>query len=99
VGIGTLITNQLAAVLIASVAYLIGTQVVGLAFYLLSELFDNPAIMEWQVILPSIASQVMISGADIPGLPSWWVGALVLFGYALITGVAGTLIVRRRDIA
>lgn len=98
VGIGTLITNQLAAVIIAAVAYLIGTQVVGLLFYLLAEWFNNQAIIEWQVILPSVASQVMVTGADVPGLPSWWVGTLVLFGYALVTGVAGTLIVRRRDI-
>jgi hypothetical protein len=41
----------------------------------------------------------MISGTELPGSPPRWVGAAVLVGYALVTGVIGTLIVRRRDIS
>jgi ABC-2 type transport system permease protein len=99
VGLGTLITNQLGAVITSSVLYLVGTQIVGLVFLLLSNLFDSEAIMEWQVIWPAMASQVMINGIDSPMLPPWWVGALVLVGYAIVAGVAGTLITRRRDIS
>jgi ABC-type transport system involved in multi-copper enzyme maturation permease subunit len=100
VAIGTLIINQLAATLIAAALYLVGTQLVGLVFFLLAEWLDNETILEWQVIVPSIASQVMtVGGEDIPGAPSWWVGALVLLGYAVAAGVAGVLITRRRDIS
>lgn len=99
VGLGTLITNQLGAVITASVVYLVGTQVVGLLFLLLSNLLKSESILEWQVLWPAIASQVMISGIDSPMLPAWWVGAVVLVGYALLSGTAGVLITRRRDIS
>ncbi|SCL41298.1 ABC-2 family transporter protein [Micromonospora pallida] len=99
VGLGTLITNQLGAVITASVVYLVGTQVVGLLFLLLSNLLKTQSILEWQVLWPAIASQVMISGVDSPLLPAWWTGALVLIGYAIASGLAGILITRRRDIS
>ncbi|MFI6229398.1 ABC transporter permease [Micromonospora echinospora] len=99
VGLGTLITNQLGAVITASVVYLVGTQVVGLLFLLLSNLFDSEAILEWQVVWPAMASQIMISGIDSPMLPPWWTGALVLVAYAVAAGLAGVMITRRRDIS
>jgi ABC-2 type transport system permease protein len=99
VGIGTLIPNQLGAVITASVLYLVGTQVAQLLFFLLSNWLDSEAVLKWQVILPSIASQVMISGNGSAMLPAWWVGALVLAGYALVSGATGILITRRRDIS
>lgn len=99
VGIGTLITNQLGAVITAGVLYLVGTQVVGLLFFLLSNALDNMAVVKWQVIWPAVASQVMISGAESEFTPAWWVGALVLVGYALVSGTVGVLLTRRRDIS
>ncbi|MGC4809882.1 ABC transporter permease [Micromonospora sp. DT228] len=99
VGIGTLIPNQLGAVISASVLYLIGTQVAQLLFFLLANWLDNEAVVKWQVIWPSVASQVMISGSSTELTPDWWVGALVLVGYALVSGIVGVLITRRRDIA
>ncbi|MEV0330009.1 ABC transporter permease [Micromonospora echinospora] len=99
VGLGTLITNQLGAVITASVVYLVGTQVVGLLFLLLSNLLDSEAILEWQVVWPAMASQIMISGIDSPMLPPWWTGALVLVAYAIAAGLAGVMITRRRDIS
>ena len=41
----------------------------------------------------------MISGTELPGNLPRWVGAVVLIGYALVTGVIGTLIMKRRDIS
>ena len=38
----------------------------------------------------------MISGAELPGNPPRWVGAAVLIGYAVVTGVIGTSITRTR---
>ncbi|TDC31775.1 ABC transporter permease [Micromonospora sp. KC213] len=99
VGIGTLITNQLGAVITASVVYLLGTQVVGVLFFLLANWLDNMAVMKWQVVWPAAASSIMVSGGESEMLPAWWVGALVLVGYALASGVAGVLITRRRDIS
>ncbi|PZF92566.1 ABC transporter permease [Micromonospora deserti] len=99
VGIGTLITNQLGAVITAAVLYLIGTQVVGLLFLLLANWLDTMSVIKWQVIWPAAASQIMISGGESEMTPAWWVGALVLVGYALLSGVAGVLITRRRDIS
>lgn len=98
VAIGTLITAQLAATILAAVLYLVGTQVAGLLFFLLSNWLGD-WVLKWQVIIPSIASQVMTTGgSDIPGTPEWWVGALVLLGYAVVAGLAGILITRMRDI-
>ncbi|SCF11409.1 ABC transporter permease [Micromonospora mirobrigensis] len=99
VGIGTLIPNQLGAVITAAVLYLVGTQVVQLLFLALSAWLDSQAILKWQVVWPAVASLVMISGEKSDILPAWWVGALVLIGYALASGVVGVLITRRRDIA
>jgi hypothetical protein len=100
VGFGTLITNQLGSVLTAVVLYLIGTQAATLVFFLLSEWLNNEAILEWAVVVPSVASSVMVSAApEVPGNPQWWLGALVLVAYALVTGAVGVLLTRRRDIS
>ncbi|MEW2375356.1 ABC transporter permease [Micromonospora sp. NPDC047812] len=99
IGIGTLITNQLGAVITAAVLYLVGTQVVGLLFMLLSNVLDSEAVVKWQVIWPAIASTVMVSEGQTDFTPAWWVGALVLIGYAVVSGVVGVLITRRRDIS
>jgi ABC-2 type transport system permease protein len=99
VGFGTLITNQLGAVLTAVVLYLVGTQAAQLIFFLLSNWLDSEALLEWQVVVPSIASQLMITGFDLPGSPPQWVGAAVLIGYAVVTGTIGIMLTRRRDIS
>jgi ABC-2 type transport system permease protein len=98
VGLGVLIRSQLAATLILGIVYVIGTSVVGLLFYLLTRYvahwFEN-----LQVLVPTTASALMISGTELPGNPPRWVGAVVLIGYAVVAGVVGTLITKRRDIS
>jgi ABC-2 type transport system permease protein len=98
VGLGVLIRSQLAATLILGIVYTIGTSVFQVIFALLSNYvakwFDN-----LQVLVPTTASQLMLSGTDLPGSPPRWVGAVVLIGYALVAGVLGTLITKRRDIS
>jgi ABC-2 type transport system permease protein len=98
VGVGVLIRSQLAATLTLAGVYLIGTSGIGLVFNLLAE-----HVAHWfnklQVLIPTVASQLMISGTDLPGNPPRWVGAVVLIGYALVSGVLGTAIMRRRDIS
>ncbi|MFI7601103.1 ABC transporter permease [Actinoplanes sp. NPDC049681] len=97
VGAGVLIRSQIAATLTLAILYTVGTSAVGLIFFLLTE-----NVARWfenlQVLIPTTASQLMISGTELPGNPPRWVGALVLIGYALVAGTLGTLITKKRDI-
>jgi ABC-2 type transport system permease protein len=98
VGFGVLIRSQIGATLTLSIGYVIGTMGASLVFFLLAEY-----VAEWfsklQVLVPTTASALMISGTELPGNPPRWVGAAVLIGYAVVTGVVGTLIMKRRDIS
>ena len=99
VGFGVLLRSQIGATVTAVVLYLLGTAAAGLVFSLLQNLLDADWISKLQVIVPSIASQLMISGTELPGNPPQWVGAVVLIGYAVVTGAIGTILVRTRDIS
>jgi ABC-2 type transport system permease protein len=98
VGAGVLIRSQIAATLVLAILYTVGTQVIGIIFFLLTEY-----VAEWtenlQVLVPTVASQLMISGTELPGSPPRWVGALVLIGYAVATGALGTMLTKRRDVS
>lgn len=98
VGAGVLIRSQIAATLVLAITYTVGTSAIGLIFFLLTE-----NVAQWfenlQVLIPTTASQLMIAGTELPGNPPRWVGAAVLIGYAVLTGVLGTLITKRRDIS
>jgi len=98
VGAGVLIRSQIAATLVLAILYTVGASVVGVIFFVLAE---NVArwIEKFQVLVPTTASQLMISGTDLPGNPPRWVGALVLIGYAVVTGALGTLLTKRRDVS
>jgi len=98
VGFGVLIRSQIAATVTAMAVYLAGFVGAALILNQLANRFGD-WINETQVAVPSIASQLMVSGTELPGSPPQWVGAVVLVGYAVVTGVVGTLIVRRRDIS
>jgi hypothetical protein len=58
------------------------TLILGLLTSLLE--WDWLADVQWAV--PSIASSLMTSGTDLPGQPSYWVGAVVLVAWAAVTG-------------
>jgi ABC-2 type transport system permease protein len=98
VGAGVLIRSQIAATLVLAITYVVGTQAIGIVFYLLT---NNVA--KWfenlQVIVPTTASQLMVSGTELPGNPPRWVGAAVLIAYAVVGGVVGTMITKSRDIS
>jgi ABC-2 type transport system permease protein len=98
VGLGVLIRSQLAATLTLAIVYTVGAAVIGGIFQLLAS-----QVAEWigklQVLVPTTASQLMLSGTELPGNPPRWVGAVVLIGYAALAGVVGTLITKRRDIS
>ena len=98
VGFGTLIRNQLAAVIVALALYLVASQIAAGIIQLIAFLTHADWVMKLAVVVPSIASQVMITGGDLPGNPPQWLGAVVLVAYGVVAGGAGTLITRRRDV-
>jgi ABC-2 type transport system permease protein len=98
VGLGVLIRSQLAAALTLSIVYVVGTSVINLIFSLLSSAWWK-WIENLEVLVPTTASQLMLSGTELPNNPPRWVGAVVLIGYALVAGLIGTLITKRRDIS
>ncbi|WP_433721813.1 ABC transporter permease [Actinoplanes sp. CA-051413] len=98
VGAGVLIRSQIGATIALSTTYVIGYFGATTIFFLLT-----PRIGEWfgklQVLVPPLASQLMVSGTELPGNPPRWVGAVVLIGYAVLAGGLGTWLMKRRDIA
>ncbi|MEV0459562.1 ABC transporter permease [Catellatospora methionotrophica] len=100
-GLGTLIHSQIGAVVTAMVVYL-GGFVGGMGVFNLirAYLIHGDWVLTSAVVMPSIASQVMVSPEKLyPQAASWWVGVLVLTGWALVAGAIGVVLNRRRDIA
>ncbi|MEU4428381.1 ABC transporter permease [Actinoplanes sp. NPDC024001] len=96
VGCGVLIRNQLAATLILSTLYVLGTAVVTAVFFVLSDWISGLEKLDF--LVPTVASDLMISGSMLPEGPGRLTGVVVLITYAAVTGAVGTLITRRRDI-
>lgn len=100
VGFGALIRSQIGATVTVSVLYVVGLYAADLLFTLLYLWLKQNWVQTAQVIVPSTASQVMLSPVKLfPGSPPQWVGALVLIGYGVVAGVIGTLILRKRDVS
>jgi ABC-2 type transport system permease protein len=100
-GLGTLIRSQIGAVITAMVIYL-GGFVGGIGVFNLirAYLIHGDWVLTSAVVMPPIASQVMVSPEKMyPQAAPWWVGLLVLIGWSLIAGAIGVGINRRRDIA
>ncbi|HEV7961316.1 MAG TPA: ABC transporter permease subunit [Actinoplanes sp.] len=98
VGLGVLIRSQIAATVTLALAYVLGSFGASILFAVLTT-----KVAKWisnlEVLVPTTASGLMISGTDLPGSPPRWVGAVVLIGYAVIAGVLGTAIMKRRDVS
>jgi ABC-2 type transport system permease protein len=101
IGMGALIRSQLGATITATVLYLAGAAAAGTVFDLLNTyVIKYDWILAWQVIVPAVASTVMISPTKtFTQSPSEWVGALVLISYGIGMGALGISIIRKRDIA
>jgi ABC-type transport system involved in multi-copper enzyme maturation permease subunit len=101
IGLGALIRSQIGATVTATVLYLAGATAATTVFELLNTYVIKSAwILTAQVIVPSVASAVMISPTKtFAESPPQWVGAVVLIGYGVVAGVVGTRIIRSRDIA
>ncbi|MEU8006790.1 ABC transporter permease subunit [Catellatospora sp. NPDC049111] len=99
IGIGVLIRSQIGATITAMVMYTVGTIAVSIIVNVLTNLLEWDWLANVQWAMPSLASTLMTSGADLPGQPRYWVGALVLVAWALVTGLIGTLLTRTRDVS
>ncbi|MBN1174088.1 MAG: ABC transporter permease [Micromonosporaceae bacterium] len=101
VALGTLIRSQIGTVVTGCVVYLIGLAAAEVVFGLVhAYLIKEDWVITAEVIVPSIASMIMVTPGEMyPHAAPQWVGAAVLIGYALVAGVIGTLITRRRDIS
>jgi ABC-type transport system involved in multi-copper enzyme maturation permease subunit len=101
IGFGALIRSQLGATVSATVLYLVGAAAAATVFELLNTyVLAKDWVLTAQVIVPSVASTVMISPTKtFDQSPPQWVGAAVLIGYGIVAGLVGTFILRKRDIA
>jgi ABC-2 type transport system permease protein len=101
VGFGALVRSQLGATVAATVLYLVGASAAGSVFDLIhTYLINKDWVLTLQVIVPEVASAVMISPTKtFDQSPAEWVGAAVLIAYGVVAGVVGTRVLRRRDIA
>lgn len=98
-GLGILLRSQIVATVTSILLYLAGFIGAMIIFSVLAEWLDAPWILKWQVIVPSLASQLMVAGTDLPGNPPQWLGAVVLVGWAAVASVIGVLLIRKRDIS
>ncbi|MFD2767293.1 ABC transporter permease [Micromonospora eburnea] len=98
VAVGVLIRSQIGATVTSILLYLGGTIGAAFAISLLAMKFGD-WINKLQLVVPSLASSLMVSGTEIPGDPPRWAGAAVLIGYTVVAGVIGVLTIRRRDIS
>ena len=96
-GVGTLVRNQIVALLVAIAVGWILEPVVGLVL----RLVDAGDVAKF---LPTQATQAIVqpaqpqgSGLDLAMLP-WWGGVLVLLAYALVSAGIGAMLTLRRDI-
>lgn len=101
VGFGALIRSQIGATITATVLYLIGTTLAQIVFQLIhSFVIKKDWVLTAQVIVPAVASSIMISPVKtFEQSPPQWVGAVVLIGYGVIAGLIGTMILRKRDVS
>jgi ABC-2 type transport system permease protein len=101
VGFGVLLRSQLGATISGALLYVVGTFLAGVVFQLIRYFWiKHDWVLTAQVILPSEAARVAVAATKAyPQAAPWWVGVLVLLGYGLVTGVIGTLIMRRRDVS
>jgi ABC-2 type transport system permease protein len=100
VGFGALIRNQIGATITAAVLYTVGSQVVGVVFFVIRQfLIKEDWVLKLAVVVPSEAARVFVTAVQLPESAPYWVGGLVLLAYGVVGIVAGSMIMRRRDIS
>jgi ABC-type transport system involved in multi-copper enzyme maturation permease subunit len=93
IGIGTLIRNQVAAIVLA----ILFTFLVEPLLTFAMAAADLDRLVRW---LPTNASSALMAPGDmLVDYLDWWVGGLVLLGYGLVLAAAGVVLSVRRDVS
>ena len=90
-GVGTLVRNQVAAILLALGLAIVVEPILGVALVALG--WDGVA-----AYLPGAAAAAMASSTAGEGMLPWWGGGLTMIGYAGLFSALGILLSVRRDI-
>lgn len=101
IGFGSLVRNQLAATVSATVLYFLGAGAASTVFDLVhTYVLDKAWVLTAQVLVPTVASDVMVSPTKLfTESPAQWVGAAVLLAWSLAAAAIGTRRLRTTDIA
>ena len=98
-GVGILIPNQVAALLIAVGVAWIVEPIIG-AVLPLTEIGENIArYLPSQATNATLDVQNITFAGTVPDQLAWWAGALVLTGYAVVMALIGTIRTVRADIS
>ena len=93
IGIGTLIRNQVAAIVLAVLI----TFLIEPLLTVLASALDMDWVAKW---LPSNASSALMSPGDtMLDYLDWWAGGLVLLGYGVLFAAVGMVLSLRRDVS
>jgi ABC-type transport system involved in multi-copper enzyme maturation permease subunit len=99
-GLGTLMRSQIGSVITGLILYLLGAAAIAIIFQVIHNLYPHNWVVSAEVIAPAIASSIMITpGQAFEHAPPQWAGAVVMIGYALLSGLIGISLTRRRDIS
>jgi len=99
-GLGTLLRSQVGSVITGLILYLLGAAAIAIIFQVIHNLYPHNWVVSAEVIAPAIASSIMITpGQAFEHAPPQWAGAVVMIGYALLSGLIGISLTRRRDIS
>ncbi len=90
VGVGSLLTNQVAALVVSLGWFLIAEQII--------EAIWNGTAKWLPTGAATAAASVTRGRAGHFGLFTWWEGSLLMLGYGLAFAVIGSIILSRRDI-
>jgi ABC-2 type transport system permease protein len=96
-GLGTLLRNQVAAIVVGVVLKFVG-QFADQLLIGLGIAFDIDWVTKLRYVLPDVLSQTMTTLSKAPDAPHWYTAAAIMIGYGLLAAGIGGLITRRRDV-
>jgi ABC-2 type transport system permease protein len=98
-GLGTLIRSQIGTVVVGIVVYLLSDILLAILAPLLHNWIDQDWVYSLRAAAPATAATVMTTpGEAFEHAPPQWGGLLIMVGYVLVLGGLGILITRTRDI-
>lgn len=96
-GLGALLRNQVAAVVVGIVLKISGVVADGVLSALAFGL-EIEWLLKLRYVLPDVLSSTMTTLSKAPDAPHWYTAAAIMVGYGLLAAGIGGLITRRRDV-